>query len=160
MRIGRVLIAASGAVVLGAAAIAPALLAPTTPTPADATRLAVPFELSGLLVTECETGAELPQCAVGYPLAELSPSPQWDGFRRALYYPYLNGVLAPCLREHGFEFSTPSARDVQHIDVSAWYLTVLMDDPDFETALDAWYGCPLLPAYLDDDADRSVGVVE
>ena len=162
----RALIAAGvGAIILTAAAIAPHWLGSFDPREASVGATVVPFELSGLYMTECRTDrvprSRLATCSGPYLVGRLTASPAFDPFRRAMYYGYLAGELVPCLKEHGYTVALPSRDAVRGIDVSAWYLTILLqEETDFERAIRAWYDCPLIPSYLEDSARDGLGVVE
>jgi len=161
----RALFATVGAVVLAGAAVAPILLNAPAHHQASVTSEVVPFELSGLYVTDCGVERSIrPQpasCSGLYRVGGLTASPAFDPFHRAMYYGYLAGELVPCLKDHGFAVELPSRDTVRAIDVSAWYLTIVMrDGGEFDQAIDAWYECPLIPSYLQDSARNGVGVVE
>ena len=164
MRFRALIGAGVGLIVLAGAAVAPVWLSSfgSRASPVEAT--VVPFELSGLYVSECGAGRDPrsrpPDCSGPYRVGQLTASPAFDGFRRAMYYDYLAGELVPCLRQHGFPVSLPSREAVRVIDVSAWYLTVVLQTDEFQTAFDAWYECPLIPSYLEDSARDGSAVVE
>jgi hypothetical protein len=165
MRIRAVAVAGVATLVIVGAAVAPVWMTDRGPQtgPDDAT--VVPFELSGLYVSDCGIGrgeSDDPpaDCAGPYRLGQLTASPSFDGFHRAMYYGYLAAELVPCLRAHGLEVDLPSQQDVRRIDVSAWYLTVVMRPNDFHVALSAWYECPLIPSYLEDAAEGEAAVME
>lgn len=152
-------------IVLTGAAIVPIWLTSFGPPAAPAEATVVPFELSGLYVSECgverDTRSVPETCAGPYQVGRLTSSPAFDPFHRAMYYGYLAGQLVPCLKAHGFTVALPSRDAVRGIDVSGWYLTiVLQEETDFQRAISAWYDCPLIPSYLEDSARDGVGVVE
>jgi hypothetical protein len=154
-----------GTIALVGAAVAPPWLASLGPRAAPAESTVVPFELAGLYVTDCDIERSIrPQpasCSGLYRVGGLTASPAFDPFHRAMYYGYLAGELVPCLRDHGFAVETPSRDAVRGIDVSAWYLTILLqEEAEFDHAIDAWYACPLVPSYLQDSARDGLGVVE
>ena len=160
----RALFATVGAIVLTGAAVAPIWLGSVgrQATPVEST--VVPFELSGLYMTDCGVERSIrPQpasCSGLFRVGGLTASPAFDPFHRAMYYGYLAGELVPCLRDHGFTVETPSRDTVRGIDVSAWYLTILLQDQaDFDGSINAWYECPLIPSYLQDSARDGLGVV-
>jgi hypothetical protein len=161
----RALLATVGAMVVAGAAVAPVWLGSIGRQEAPVATTVVPFELSGLYVTDCGVERSIrPQpasCSGLFRVGGLTASPAFDPFHRAMYYGYLAGELVPCLHDHGFTVETPSRDTVRAIDVSAWYLTILLqDEADFDESIKAWYECPLIPSYLEDSARDGRGVVE
>jgi hypothetical protein len=161
----RALIAVASAIVLAGAAVAPLWVSSLGRQTAAVTSTVVPFELSGLYVSKCDveriTRPQPASCSRLYRVGGLTASPAFDPFHRAMYYGYLAGELVPCLRDHGFTVELPSREAVRAIDVSAWYLTILLqDEADFDGSISAWYECPLVPSYLQDSARDGLGVVE
>jgi hypothetical protein len=162
----RMLIAVGlGTIVLAGAALAPPWVGSLGRQPVPVAATVVPFELAGLYVTDCDLERSIhPQpasCAGLYRVGGLTASPAFDPFHRAMYYGYLASELVPCLREHGFMAELPSRDAMRAIDISGWYLTiVLQDEAEFGRAIDAWYECPLIPSYLEDSARDGLGVVE
>src|SRR6478735_4610129 len=109
MRTRALVAAGAGALVLAGAAYVPTLLT-AEPTPPERD-IAVPFEISGLLVTACRermvsTGgvaldeSAFDDCLNRYRVEPLSPSIYFDDFHRAMYAGYFAGELVPCLRAH------------------------------------------------------------
>lgn len=165
MRSRALIAGGAAAIVLTGAAIVPIWLGSFGPVAPPAESRIVPFELSGLYMSECgverDTRSAPQSCDGPYQVGRLTASPSFDPFHRAMYYGYLAGQLVPCLRDHGFTVAVPSRDALRGIDVSAWYLTiVLQEETDFEQAIGAWYGCPLMPSYLEDYARDGLGVVE
>ncbi len=154
-----------GTIALVGAAVAPPWVGSLGQPDAPVETTVVPFELAGLYVTDCDVERSIrPQpasCSGLYRVGGLTASPDFDPFHRAMYYGYLAGELVPCLRERGFPADLPSRDAMRGIDISAWYLTiVLQDNAEFDQAIDAWYACPLIPSYLQDSARDGLGVVE
>ena len=165
MRSRALLAAGVGAVVLLGAAVVPIGASSLGRPEARVESTVVPFELSGLYVTDCDIERSIrPQpasCSGLYRVGGLTASPAFDPFHRAMYYGYLAGQLVPCLQNHGFAVELPSRDALRAIDVSAWYLTILLqDETDFDRAITTWYECPLIPSYLQDSARDGLGVVE
>jgi hypothetical protein len=113
----RALLATVGAIVLAGAAVAPIWLGSVGRQEAPVTTTVVPFELSGLYVTDCGVERSIrPQpasCSGLFRVGGLTASPAFDPFHRAMYYGYLAGELVPCLHDHGFTVETPSRDTVR-----------------------------------------------